>query len=117
MTLRTRLTLAGGGAVLVALTAASLVLYVALESKLHDQVDASLIQSAQNVAAKTQAAAVTGKRLPSTSSFFGSDGSGYFQVVTDLGAGVGTSQQSGRSNAVNPLASIVSAKAASLPFR
>ena len=52
MSLRTRLTLAGGGAVFVALAIASLVIYVEVRSKLHDQIDYSLIQSAEGVAAK-----------------------------------------------------------------
>ena len=39
MSLRTRLTLAGGGAVFVALAIASLVIYVEVRSKLHDQID------------------------------------------------------------------------------
>ena len=52
MSLRTRLTLAGGGAVFVALAIASLVIYFDVRSKLHDQVDVSLIQSAEGVAAK-----------------------------------------------------------------
>ena len=52
MSLRTRLTLAGGGAVFVALAIASLVIYVEVRSKLHDQIDVSLIQSAEGVAVK-----------------------------------------------------------------
>ena len=52
MSLRTRLTLAGGGAVFVALAIASWVIYVDVRSKLHDQVDVSLIQSAEGVATK-----------------------------------------------------------------
>ena len=50
MSLRTRLTLAGGGAVFVALAIASLVIYVDVRSKLRDQIDFSLVQSAENVA-------------------------------------------------------------------
>jgi two-component system sensor histidine kinase MprB len=52
VSLRTRLTLAAGGAVFVALAVASLVIYVQVRSKLHDQVDVSLIQSAESVGAK-----------------------------------------------------------------
>jgi two-component system sensor histidine kinase MprB len=52
VSLRTRLTVAGGGAVFVALAIASLVIYFDVRSKLHDQVDVSLIQSAEGVATK-----------------------------------------------------------------
>src|SRR5262249_48360663 len=52
MSLRTRLTVAGGGAVFVALAIASLVIYVDVRSKLHDQIDVSLIQSADGIAGK-----------------------------------------------------------------
>ena len=56
MSLRTRLTLAAGGAVFVALAIASAVVYVSVRSKLHDQIDVSLIQTAENVATKWAAA-------------------------------------------------------------
>ena len=56
MSLRTRLTVAGGGAVLVALAIASSVIYFDVRSNLHDQIDFSLVQSAQNVALKWSAA-------------------------------------------------------------
>src|SRR5262249_10251429 len=56
VSLRTRLTLAGGGAVFVALAIASLVIYAEVRSKLHDQIDVSLIQSAEGVATKWAAA-------------------------------------------------------------
>ena len=52
MSLRTRLTLAGGGAVFVALAIASSVIYLDVRSNLHDQVDISLIQSANGIASK-----------------------------------------------------------------
>ena len=78
MSLRTRLTLAGGGAVFVALAIASLVIYVDVRSKLHDQIDVSLIQSAEDVAAKWAL-----RTRPLTS---GKDASGLFQVVPSLGA-------------------------------
>jgi two-component system sensor histidine kinase MprB len=55
VSLRTRLTLAGGGAVLAALAIASLVIFADVRSKLHDQIDVSLIQSAENVAVKSRA--------------------------------------------------------------
>ena len=67
MSLRTRLTLAGGGAVFVALAIASLVIYVDVRSKLHDQIDVSLIQSAEGVAAKWHGANAAPK-LPSAKS-------------------------------------------------
>ena len=56
MSLRRRLTVAGGGAVFVALAIASLVIYFSVRSNLHDQIDVSLFQSAQNVALKWSAA-------------------------------------------------------------
>jgi two-component system sensor histidine kinase MprB len=52
VSLRTRLTLAGGGAVVVALAIASWVIYVDVRSHLHDQVDVSLIRSADGIASK-----------------------------------------------------------------
>jgi two-component system, OmpR family, sensor histidine kinase MprB len=76
VSLRARLTLAGGGAVLAALAIASLVIYVEVRSKLHDQIDFSLIQSAGGLAAKWH----------STGRPFGKDGTGYFQVVPSLAA-------------------------------
>lgn len=104
MSLRTRLTVAGGGAVLVALAIASLVIYFAVRSKLNDQVDVSLVQSAQNVAAKANLAsarellsvpsgrrAAAGKRPAVTYRLtqrprLGGDASGYFQVIPSFGA-------------------------------
>jgi two-component system sensor histidine kinase MprB len=71
------LTLAGGGAVFVALAIASLVIYVEVRSKLHDQIDFSLIQSAEDRAVKWHS------NVPL---FWGKDASGYFQVVSSLGA-------------------------------
>ena len=56
MSLRRRLTVAGGGAVFVALAIASLVIYFDVRSNLHDQIDVSLFQSAQAVALKWGAA-------------------------------------------------------------
>ncbi len=56
MSLRTRLTFAGGGAVFVAIAIASLVIYFDVRSNLHDQIDVSLIQSAEGVASKWLAA-------------------------------------------------------------
>jgi two-component system sensor histidine kinase MprB len=87
MSLRTRLTLAGGGAVFVALTIASLVIYFEVRSKLHDQIDVSLIQLAQNVATKTLR---TNTPAASSPSFLGTRASGYFQVIPSLGKAVKT---------------------------
>jgi two-component system, OmpR family, sensor histidine kinase MprB len=77
VSLRTRLTLAGGGAVFVALAIASLVIYVDVRSKLRDQIDFSLVQSAENVAVKWHSNAALS---------FGKDQSGFFQVVPSLAA-------------------------------
>jgi two-component system, OmpR family, sensor histidine kinase MprB len=77
VSLRARLTLAGGGAVFVALAIASSVIYVEVRSKLHDQIDFSLSQSAQDVSAKWHSNAAFA---------FRSDGSGFFQVVPRFGA-------------------------------
>jgi two-component system sensor histidine kinase MprB len=104
VSLRTRLTLAGGGAVFVALAIASLVIYVEVRSKLHDQIDVSLIQSAENVATKWLGAngrlklppgktGSTGKRPvvkfrgPGNAALlFGKDTSGFFQIIPSFGA-------------------------------
>ena len=77
MSLRTRLTLAGGGAVFVALAIASSVIYVEVRSKLRDQIDFSLVQSAEDVAVKWHSKAAFS---------FGKDQSGFFQVISSLGA-------------------------------
>ncbi len=114
MSLRSRLTLAGGGAVFVALAIASLVIYVEVRSKLHDQIDYSLIQSAEGVAGKWDAAylsprlkpaktGATGKRAAGSpgiaraassskrssklaSLSFGQNASGFFQVIRSFAA-------------------------------
>jgi two-component system sensor histidine kinase MprB len=52
VSLRTRLTLAAGGAVFVALAIASAVIFLSVRSKLHDQIDVSLVQTAEGVATK-----------------------------------------------------------------
>ena len=103
MSLRRRLGVAGGGAVLVALAIASLVIYFAVRSNLNDQIDASLIQLAQGVAVKWSAAnaqppagvpsakgaaagAALGRQVPAADSpIFASDASGYFQVIPNFG--------------------------------
>ena len=102
MSLRTRLTVAGGGAVFVALAIASLVIYVDVRSKLHDQIDLSLTRSAQLAESKwvgTNAAkpanvpsgknGAFGKHPAGSASSPGGpvlrgDASGYFQVVPSL---------------------------------
>ncbi|MBV9417365.1 MAG: HAMP domain-containing protein, partial [Solirubrobacterales bacterium] len=104
MSLRTRLTLAGAGAVFVALAIASSVIYIEVRSKLHDQIDVSLFQSAQGIATKwdvanaplpanleSRKAAAAGK-FPAGASpqaegpILGSDASGYFQVIPSFSA-------------------------------
>jgi two-component system sensor histidine kinase MprB len=95
VSLRTRVTIAGGAAVFVALAIASVVIYVEVRSKLHDQVDVSLIESAQNIATKSNAARspkAKGKLPPGSygkqanpsfprAPYLGTDASGYFQII------------------------------------
>jgi two-component system sensor histidine kinase MprB len=105
VSLRGRLTVAGGGAVFVALAIASSVIYFAVRSNLQQQIDASLIQSAAGVASKwnventlQSTSAPVGKGAP-TEKFgahgyppgpgplFSSDGAGgYVQVIPNLTA-------------------------------
>ena len=59
-----------------ALAIASFVIYVEVRSKLHDQIDFSLIQSAENVAVKWHSKAALA---------FAKDASGFFQVVPSMG--------------------------------
>jgi two-component system sensor histidine kinase MprB len=102
MSLRNRLTVAGSGAVFVALAIASVVIYFAVRSRLYDQVDFSLVQSAQDVSAKWSGAngpppvhVSSGKghgalKLPARTSthadqpIVGSDASGYFEVIPNV---------------------------------
>lgn len=97
MSLRARLTLAAGTAVFVALAIASLVIFISVRSKLHDQIDVSLIQTAQNAATKIEVAGATGKLPAGTYArnsnpnypagpFLVSDASGYFQIIPSVGA-------------------------------
>jgi two-component system sensor histidine kinase MprB len=79
------LTLAGGGAVFVALAIASSVIYVEVRSKLRDQVDVSLIQSAEGGATKWVAANSAPNAPPAIS--FGKDKSAVFQIIPSFGAG------------------------------
>lgn len=102
MSLRRRLTLAGGGAVLVALAIASLVIYLAVRANLQQQVDSSLIQDAASVSAKWNRAAqqvkvppfkrvsaagklAAGKLAfgvpPANGPVLGNDGTTYFQLI------------------------------------
>jgi two-component system sensor histidine kinase MprB len=98
MSLRTRVTLAAGGAVFVALLVASLVIYFSVRSNLRDQIDVSLIDNAQNVGIKTANAGKPGQKLPTgidskkrpprspDAPLFGTTPSGYFQVIPSYGA-------------------------------
>jgi two-component system sensor histidine kinase MprB len=89
VSLRTRLTLAGGGAVFVALAIASLVIYAEVRSKLHDQIDVSLIQSAEGVATKWVAAKGAPKGPPpfATALSFFKDASGFVEIIPSFGTG------------------------------
>jgi two-component system sensor histidine kinase MprB len=103
VSLRGRLTVAGGGAVFIALAIASSVIYFAVRSNLQQQIDASLIQSAAGVASKwnventlQSTKAPLGKGAPTEKSgahgnppgpgpLFSSDGAGgYIQVIPNL---------------------------------
>ena len=91
MSLRTRVTLAAGGAVFVALLAASLVVYFSVRANLHGQIDISLIDAAQNVG--TKIATARGGKLPAgiyaksnnprypAAPLLGTNGTGYFQMI------------------------------------
>jgi len=103
VSLRTRLTVASGGAVFIALAVASLVIYFNVRSKLHDQVDVSLIQTAQNLAMKLsdvsgpKSGTIPPGKLPAGNysrlanpklprgSLLGTFGSGYFQLIPSVG--------------------------------
>jgi two-component system sensor histidine kinase MprB len=103
VSLRARLTVAGGAAVFIALAVASSVIYFAVRSNLQEQVDASLIQFAEGVAskwnventlpspqapfAKGVAPAKFGARgQPGGAGplFASTDGGSYFQVIPSL---------------------------------
>ncbi|MGH2936217.1 MAG: ATP-binding protein [Gaiellaceae bacterium] len=94
MSLRTRLTLAGGGAVFAALAIASVVIYADVRSNLHDQVDASLIRLADDAATRWAAVNDAAKKLsagkvPSAKEgrlLFGKEAPGIYQVIPALGA-------------------------------
>ena len=90
MTLRTRLTLAGAGAVVAALAIASSVIYVEVRSKLHDQIDVSLIRSAETAATRWVGAKDAPPSPKKTALLFGKDAagkdaSGFFQITPSLG--------------------------------
>ena len=103
MSLRGRLTIAGAGAVFVALAIASSVIYFAVRSNLQEQINASLIQLAEGIASKWNVentlqsakapfpkSAVPEKfgahgYPPAPGALFGSDGTGgYYQVIPNL---------------------------------
>jgi two-component system sensor histidine kinase MprB len=98
MSLRTRVTLAAGGAVFVALLVASLVIYFSVRTNLRDQIDASLIENAQNVGIKTANSGRAGQKLPQgvfqknrnpsfpQTPLLGTTPLGYFQVIASYGA-------------------------------
>jgi two-component system sensor histidine kinase MprB len=107
VSLRTRLTVAGGGAVFVALAIASAVIYASVRSNLQEQVDASLIQLAEDVSSKwnventlespkvspigkgsASGKSALGKEPQGGAPLFGSTdgGSTYFQVIPSLSA-------------------------------
>jgi two-component system sensor histidine kinase MprB len=89
VSLRTRLTLAAGGAVFVALAIASFVIYFDMRSKLQDQVDVSLIQATQKVAALWVASQNSAKIPPAKKEhfLFGKTADGLFQIIPRVGAG------------------------------
>jgi hypothetical protein len=100
VSLRTRLTLAGAGAVFAALGVASSVIYLDVRSNLHGQVDVSLLRSADDIALKW-AAANRALKLPSTTKaasvkpgrLFGKvPPGGLFQIIPSLRSGTNGGQ-------------------------
>ncbi|HWX10143.1 MAG TPA: HAMP domain-containing sensor histidine kinase [Gaiellaceae bacterium] len=83
MSLRTRVTLAAGGAVLVALVAASVIVYTSVRSKLHEQIDASLVTAATNLSSKIAAVGAPTSPRPITTAF---SGAGTAELISSLGA-------------------------------
>jgi two-component system sensor histidine kinase MprB len=108
VSLRARLTVAGAGAVFLALAIASSVVYFAVRSNLQQLVDAGLIQLAEGVASKwnvantLQPGSVPVGKSPYAGTVFSSDANGYFQVIPNLSAATESPQSaiSGKS-AVN----------------
>jgi two-component system sensor histidine kinase MprB len=97
VSLRTRLTLAGGAAVFVALAIASLVIFVEVRSKLRDQIDVSLINTAQTLGIKggfvppvpkLPSGAYPKKNNPTFphGPYLGSDGATEFQIIPSFRA-------------------------------
>ncbi len=94
MSLRTRLTLAGGGAVFAALALASLVIFFDVRSNLRDQIDLSLIQTAQNIDTKmaldlhtrkpSKGLANRGNKQVPAGPVLGADASVDFQIIPNL---------------------------------
>ena len=83
MSLRTRVTLAAGGAVLVALVAASLIVYASVRSKLHEQIDASLVTASANLSTKLAGVEVSIPPKPTRVTF---SGAGVAEIIPSLGA-------------------------------
>jgi two-component system, OmpR family, sensor histidine kinase MprB len=93
VSLRTRLTLAGGGAVFAALAIASAVIYLDVRSNLHDQIDVSLIRMADDAATRWAAAndgsKVSAGKIPAPKKgqlLFGKQAPGIYQVIPSLDA-------------------------------
>jgi two-component system sensor histidine kinase MprB len=91
------LTVAGAGAVFVALAIASFVIYFDVRSKLYDQIDLSLIRSAQEVAVKGGDA---------NGQLFSVDGSDYFQVIPNV-----DTVAKGRSTKGSPAGAVTASEA------
>ena len=122
MSLRGRLTVAGGGAVFVALAIASLVIYFSVRSNLIEQTDTSVIQSAQNVATKwliangpKPAGYATTKGPASESPPSGTNASGYFQVIPNVGTAMNR-ELSARRGLKSPLKQNVVPSNGFVPF-
>ena len=85
MSLRGRLTVAGAGAVFVALAIASSVIYVAVRSNLQEQLDSSLIQLAEGVSSKWNLENTASSPKEPAPLFGSADGgSTYVQVIPDV---------------------------------
>ena len=119
MSLRTRLTLAGSGAVFAALAIALLVIYLDVRAKLRDEVDVSLIKSAETAAARWAAAEAAANPPPAKMAalLFGKDAAaaGLFQVVPDLRAR--TNEGLSASGAPLPPSGTTAAASGSTPDR
>jgi two-component system sensor histidine kinase MprB len=103
------LTVAGGGAVFIALAIASAVIYFSVRSNLNEQTDTALIQAAESVATKwviangpKPAGYATQPQSPSEQPIFGSNASGYFQVIPNVGTALNRELSAG-TGLKNPL--------------